>query len=66
MTPVVRALLGEAGERVAAALAAGGHDVFAFNEICALEGSPPGLEVEFRDADGKSIGLAHFVVHEVA
>ena len=60
--PMVRALVGDAGARVAAALTAGGHDVYASNEICALEGSPPGLEVVFRGADGEVVGAAHFVV----
>jgi len=63
--PVVRALVGEAGARVAETLAADGHEVDASNEICSLEGSPPGLSVVFRDAAGEVLGFADFVVHEV-
>lgn len=64
MLTMVKALVGDAGAQVAGALMAAGHEVYASNEICSVEGSPPGLSVFFRDAAGEVTGHADVVVHQ--
>lgn len=63
---LIRKVFGDATARVAVALVSDGHEVHASNEICDLEGSPAGLTVQWRGADGEATGSAHVVVHDAA